>query len=268
MRVSQFYWTVIILSFSLNQALSRAAAAAPNDVFANNQRGSGDAGNGDGKPDPGGDGAGGVNADPSTGDGNGAGTSSSEQLAEIRRRAFESMKARGYDADLLLQQKGYIAGVSGSQKPGGGANVSQAPVIRLFRRLATSPLVDSIVATAGLTGGRVVVVKLVQDALRLVLGAEVGVAEAESSEELLKEDAQYNDLIQLLKALQQDKKEATKKEVQAQQEAAQAKGQETEKLIAAIQTRYEAAERQKQLQARKSELEKELQAIQNQLGGK
>ncbi len=272
MRGSLIHSTVIMLLFSVSSVTGAAAATAttgPEDVFANNRSGAGTPGSDDGKPDTGAGGSGSVFAGPSDGAASGTGTSSSEQLAEIRRQAFESMKALGYDADQLLQQKGYTAGSSASPGPGRGADVSQAPVIRLFRRLANSPLVDSIVATASLTGGKAVVVKLVQDALRLVLGAEVGVIEAESAESMLTDEAQYNDLIALLKALQGDKQSAAaEKDAQAQQEAAQAKGQETEKLINEIQARYNAAQRKKQLEARKSELDKELQSIQKELSAK
>ncbi|MFM7039830.1 MAG: hypothetical protein ACKO2L_19155, partial [Planctomycetaceae bacterium] len=241
MRRSLFQSTVIIVLFSAHHAVNASAVLPSADVFANGQSGSGGQGTtDDGKPDTGGGGPGGVNGGggPAAGGGNGAGPSSPEQLAEIRRQAFESMKTLGYDADQLLQKKGYTQGISGPSNSGNRANAAQAPVIGLFRRLANSPLVDSIVATAKLTGSKAVVVRLVQDALRMVLGAEVGVIEAESAQTFLTDDTQYKDLISLLEALQADKQSAaTKKEAQAQQEAAQAKGEQAEKKIEEIQKR-------------------------------
>lgn len=271
MKASILQLSVITLVFSVSHALNTPAALAQQGTFAQPVAPPVNPVAGDGKPH------GGANA-PAPGNanqaadaagGNGA-AASSEQLSEIRRQSFEAMKALGYDADQLLAQKGYIAvnGIPAPAAPNGQA-VSQAPVIRLFRRLAGSPLVDSIVAASGLTGSKVVVVKLVQDALRLVLGAEVGVAEAESAESILEKETEYNDLIRLLKAVQEDKqKAATQKDAQAQQEASQAKGQNAETLVEEIQKKYDSEQQKKRLEERKQNLQKELDGINSQLSGK
>jgi predicted GIY-YIG superfamily endonuclease len=115
----------------------------------------------------------------------------------------------------------------------------------------------------------VVVVKLIQDALRLVLGAEVGVAEAESAESILEKETEYNDLIRLLKAVQADKQEAaTQKDAQAQLEASQARGQKAETLVEEIQRKFDSEQQKKRLQERKQNLEKELEGINSRLSGK
>ncbi len=271
MKASILQFSVITLVFSVSHALNTPAALALQGPFAQPVATPANPVAGDGKPH------GGANAPPAgngnqaadAAGGNGA-TASSEQLSEIRRQSFEAMKALGYDADQLLAQKGYIAAndAAAPAAPNGQA-VSQAPVIRLFRRLAGSPLVDSIVAASGLTGSKVVVVKLIQDALRLVLGAEVGVAEAESAESILEKETEYNDLIRLLKAVQEDKQEAaTQKDAQAQLEASQARGQKAETLVEEIQRKFDSEQQKKRLQERKQNLEKELEGINSRLSGK